>query len=234
MSLPNEVVVSTSKLTAIGDAIRSRFGVSGDLTLDEMTSEILSGLPSVYQQVEYIQSSGSQYIDTGVTSADSYELNFLFANITNDSSPFGSRSSNKSHRFGLLYYDGMYVWQNGNANTEIQNFAVDTVYTVQAGAKFDGKIIVNETELANNISTTAGYKIYLFAFGENGNKWYNCSFSGRVYMCRIYSNSECVRDFIPCYRKSDNVIGMYDIINGQFYTNQGSGSFTCYPAPPSN
>ena len=40
MSLPNEVVVSTSKLTALGDAVRSRFGVSGELTLDEMATDI--------------------------------------------------------------------------------------------------------------------------------------------------------------------------------------------------
>ena len=34
-------------------------------------------------------------------------------------------------------------------------------------------------------------------------------------------------DLVPCYRKIDNVIGMYDIINETFYTNASSdGSFT--------
>lgn len=40
MSLPNEVIVSTSKLTAIGDAIRSKTGGQEDLTLDEMATAV--------------------------------------------------------------------------------------------------------------------------------------------------------------------------------------------------
>ena len=35
---------------------------------------------------------------------------------------------------------------------------------------------------------------------------------------------------MPAKRKSDNVLGMYDIINGTFYTNAGSGTFTGGPA----
>ena len=30
---------------------------------------------------------------------------------------------------------------------------------------------------------------------------------------------------IPCYRKSDGEIGLYDIVNNIFYTNMGSGEF---------
>ena len=40
MSLPNEVVVSTSKLTALGDAVRSKTGGQADLTLDEMATAV--------------------------------------------------------------------------------------------------------------------------------------------------------------------------------------------------
>ena len=32
--------------------------------------------------------------------------------------------------------------------------------------------------------------------------------------------------YIPCYRKSDNVVGLYDIIADEFKTNAGTGSFT--------
>ena len=34
-----------------------------------------------------------------------------------------------------------------------------------------------------------------------------------------------VRDLIPCYRKVDNVAGMYDLVNDVFYTNEGTGEF---------
>jgi hypothetical protein len=41
----------------------------------------------------------------------------------------------------------------------------------------------------------------------------------------IYTNGKKVRDMIPCYRKNDSVIGMYDIVNDTFYTNSGTGAF---------
>ena len=31
---------------------------------------------------------------------------------------------------------------------------------------------------------------------------------------------------IPAKRKSDNVIGLYDMVSRQFFTNSGTGSFT--------
>lgn len=33
-------------------------------------------------------------------------------------------------------------------------------------------------------------------------------------------------DLVPCYRKIDYIIGMYDIIGERFYINEGTGSFT--------
>ena len=35
-----------------------------------------------------------------------------------------------------------------------------------------------------------------------------------------------IRSFVPCYRKSDNAIGLYDTVEGAFYTNAGTGAFT--------
>jgi len=34
---------------------------------------------------------------------------------------------------------------------------------------------------------------------------------------------------IPCYRISDNKPGMYDLVNGAFYTNAGTGEFILGP-----
>ena len=37
---------------------------------------------------------------------------------------------------------------------------------------------------------------------------------------------EPLLELIPCYRKSDNVIGLYDMVGGTFYINNGTGTFT--------
>ena len=41
----------------------------------------------------------------------------------------------------------------------------------------------------------------------------------------FYDGDTLIRNYIPCYRKSDNEIGLYDIVNNVFYTNQGTGVF---------
>ena len=48
---------------------------------------------------------------------------------------------------------------------------------------------------------------------------------GRIYYAKIYDNGTLVRDLVPCYRKSDGVIGMYDKVNHIFYQNAGTGTF---------
>ena len=49
--------------------------------------------------------------------------------------------------------------------------------------------------------------------------------NGVLYNAYIVLNNEVVRNFIPCYRKSDGVRGLYDKVNNVFYTNSGTGTF---------
>ena len=48
----------------------------------------------------------------------------------------------------------------------------------------------------------------------------------KIYDCKMYYSDVLVRNFIPCYRNSDNEIGLYDLVNDVFYTNQRTGVFT--------
>lgn len=47
----------------------------------------------------------------------------------------------------------------------------------------------------------------------------------KLYKAKCIIDNTLVRDFIPCYRKSDNEIGLYDLVNNTFYTNSGTGTF---------
>ena len=84
----------------------------------------------------------------------------------------------------------------------------------------------NQTIFSRNNSTalSTGYNIYLFGLNYTGTMSATGKF--RIYNYKLTKNNSLVRNFVPCYRKSDNVIGMYDIINKTFYTNAGSGTFT--------
>ena len=65
--------------------------------------------------------------------------------------------------------------------------------------------------------------MYIFGLNYNGTVQYftKC----KLYSMKLYEDSIIVRDFIPCYRKSDGEIGLYDLVNNVFYTNKGTGTF---------
>jgi hypothetical protein len=66
----------------------------------------------------------------------------------------------------------------------------------------------------------------LILFGlSNGGNIDGRKFIGNIYYFKIYISGILSKEFIPCYRKSDNVVGMYDVINDAFYTNSGTGTF---------
>lgn len=57
----------------------------------------------------------------------------------------------------------------------------------------------------------------LFAYNNNPKK-------ARLYSAKFYNGDTLVLDLVP--KEVGGVAGMYDNISGDFFTNQGSGSFT--------
>jgi hypothetical protein len=85
------------------------------------------------------------------------------------------------------------------------------------------------TASVGSITTQGEYtmtnNLYLFSQNYNGAP----RFSGviRVSYFKYYDkNDELICNLVPCYRKSDSVIGMYDLVRGIFLTNAGAGTFT--------
>ena len=78
---------------------------------------------------------------------------------------------------------------------------------------------MNRPQEYSNVEVLKG-NLWLFSRTNNNR---NCK--ARIYKFDISENAVLVRSYIPCYRKSDNVIGMYDLINDVFHTNSGSGKF---------
>lgn len=69
-------------------------------------------------------------------------------------------------------------------------------------------------------------KLGIFAMGQFDNQWFSTSgVSGRFYGCKIWKEGVLVRDFYPVFRFSDRVLGLYDLVNKQFYENAGDETF---------
>lgn len=183
-------------------------------------------LPIGYQEVDYIESSGTQYIDTGMKLNQDSGVELKVSNITYGSTRlFGSRSSATSNNYSILTTaSGMVLdFQNYNNNRLSASDLSDPIYLSMNNQKLEAN------SSSKNIGTYTNFTTPGNAYIFNGAGSFPAGYTNakmRLYYCRLYDNGTLVRNFIPCYRKSDNVVGLYDIVNNQFYTNAGTGTFT--------
>jgi len=194
-------------------------------------------LPPEYQRVEYIESTGTQYIDTGyVNSSDNnpykIEIDFKLESLSNDGFVFGTArntGNQYSFIFGYNLSDNAWIFSRlGSSGSGIRFGTPDTSrhtikYVFNEGLYFDGVLESTTVEQAStSISSNKNIGLFARIRGTTPNAYSNI----RMYSCKFYeSENILVRDFVPCYRKSDNVAGLYDVVNNEFYTNSGTGNF---------
>lgn len=183
----------------------------------------LNTLPSQYQKVSFLQSSETQYINSG-TDADSLDVDFQYTTVYSSSlhSILGARTASNTQIITVAHYNGNLL----PSPPDISVGAQDTNrHTVQTGVYFGNKVYY-DGNLVNSYSqqTTCNLNIYLF--GENKGNTVTGYSSCKIYQVKLYKNGTIVRDMVPCVRVSDNVAGMYDRVEGNFYTNAGTGTFT--------
>ena len=211
-------------------------------------------LPGIYQEVEYIDSSGTQYIETSVLSQIPLRMAAKSSPLANDIAPViaAHNSSIAKSRFFLLGYP--YARLESETSTTLMRaacrFSDDTPGNLGAGAWLGateilspGSICVTETEITQNGAGTTrkftsngatltvngnmptlGYPIKLMIKPGSGTP-----VAMRVYYCKLYSEDVLLFDGIPCYRISDNVAGVFDAVSRTFLTNAGTGTFTVGP-----
>jgi len=167
-----------------------------------------------YQEVEYIEGTGVQSIDTGLimNKTDSY-VYVVDAMYTN--SNYGGANGYMQFTGSLALNTRKTIRINYNGTTHVENIYVNDV--------------LQKTDDWTDRYSGVDIKIGIFRMGNINNTWFGSSGSGqagKIYSVKIYKDGELIRRFIPAYRKSDNVIGMYDTVNDVFYTNAGTGTFT--------
>ena len=192
---------------------------------------VFSELPAEYQKVDYISSNTTvgQYIDTGYipsyTAGFDIEIKFkpstastrycLLANYNQGNAQL-SLELNTSNQFRF--------W----ANTGAVDQKVGSVSTSTIKASYHGNtytINCNGTVSSGTATVSAAPNYTAWLFLDRAKRTGTFTKQLSIYSCKITSGSQIVRNFIPCYRKSDNAIGMYDLVEDKFYTNAGTGTF---------
>ena len=202
----------------------------GRLSLDLKGNTYQKTLPSGYTSVDYIESSGTQYIDTGYkhnTSKTSYELNISIDTLSNPfNTLFGARTTynnSDAYYLGVKNDYSTFGCIGGNHQNSIGwNVSVGTKYNIIYNAT--GLIVDGTTySMPSQSNTTCSYNDCIFALNEAGTikEQIKC----KLYSFVIKEDGKLVRYFVPCLN-SNNEVGLYDLVNDTFYTNQGTGVFT--------
>lgn len=196
--------------------------------------EFISCFPQGYQEVEYIESSGTQYIVVDFIPNQDTRLDMLAEprSVVAAASgvgfiPYGSGVNYNSNAFECYTYDTGKLEFNyaGQYKTDSANISVGTKINISHNKN---NIVVTDTNgqtiarhSFNYMAFTCPRNLALFAINRS------TALVGqtRIYSCQIYNNTTLALDLAPCYRKSDNVAGLYDLVNNVFYTNVGSGVF---------
>ena len=202
-------------------------------------------LPDEFRQVEYLESTGTQYIDTGIIPNSELNCSIEFMrkiDDRNDGYLFGSTNGANTDYFGVnLFganhsiecyygtggYPKVYVWiKNRKHQIKIEN---KIFYC-------DGNQIYDFNNSSNKMNFNTKNSIYLFGLNHNGGRYR----ANTIYSAKFWYNQKEVRNYISCYSKTTvtdvngkqcpyGTKGMYDTVEGKFYTNQGTGEFIAGP-----
>ena len=243
--------------TAEANAIRAKTGSSAQITYDWANSKgfadaiaAISGggngiqivVPSTYDQLEYIANDGISYIDTGIvwTATKKIEISYC-VDIDNNT------DTGWAHIFGsagcfIQFSNGSYGTSGKTANILINENSYQssimplfppvvltvTNTTIKARAIYsliDDEMTIHSQAGSSVTATTKGIAIFT-RHKENDTVDYTIK-NMWLYRWKVYDNDTLVQDLVPAMRKSDDVIGLYDVVSGNFFTNAaGSGSFS--------
>lgn len=184
------------------------------------TNCVLNIYSKPYTEIEYIETTKAQYIDTGFKPDSNTRIVADMAlTATGTNYAFGARSSSSSRAFALTT-NASEGWRLGYYSTFGSDVDHDkNRHTIEINKNvlgIDGNVIVTATEREFDCA----YSLCLGAV-KASTVYLG---STRLYACKIYDNGTLVREYVPCINAKGEA-GMWDKVENQFYGNAGSGEF---------
>lgn len=186
-----------------------------------------------YIPVEYIQSSGTQWIDTLVTGKGHTKIDVKFDssnyNASSEHCVLGSRIYSETSMFILGFYSRGWYGYRSSQGSPMQ--LIGGIYEVRLDkGKFywfntaTGNWDLKNTYAAGTFTTPSN----MILFGERRSNTIAQLSSIKLYYCKIYEDDTLVRDYIPI-KDLNNVACLYDKVSDTYFYNQGSGTFIAGP-----
>lgn len=192
---------------------------------------ISDGVPIEYIRIEYLQSSGTQYIDTGVA------INYATQKIEQRATVQYTTSNTNRELMGSNGYgfwgksaDNKLESVTGSSVQITESALVKNTVSLITDPNNNNQVtfIVNSHRYDASASTLANndYACYVFALGGRSGVAASFFCKAKVYEYTIILDNVVVSHLIPVKRRSDGVLGMYDTVTNSFKVNAGTGTFT--------
>jgi len=209
-------------------------------------------LPAEYQEVEYLQTDGNQRIRTNAyINSNNIDVECKIAMMNglktmtrpillahggggNYFIPLGLLESSDHYQYFSSADGEREEWANIYNVSYNEPLTIRTVFDSVAHkrAAFVNGLKTEESSYNSDLVSGIGEKCNLWLFTwmtspnvANTRSRVICKF----YHLRYREDDVEKLDLIPCYRKSDDKPGMYDLVTKQFFTNAGTGEFVVGP-----
>ena len=186
-----------------------------------------------YAGLTHLETDGRQYVslsDYSLTSTDRVEMCVRFLSpAPTEQFLFGSRAAALSRAFNLhvnklafrIDYDNTQPWFGQTLNTTddytiVMDGGSHSFYVLSDGVSIKPAVAMTNTtfEAVNPFS--------LFTVNSS-----SLGAKVRFYWFRAYGSDGSLKcNAVPAYDKNAGVIGVYDLVSGNFYGNRGTGAFT--------
>lgn len=195
---------------------------------------MMSAQSKPYIELEYIESTGTQYINTGIIADNTTGImsetaytgwqdraEGVYENTTRNNRLYPPYMSS-SAKAGYGWNDYIVITTNGN-------FSLNTFYKSQTNYMNNGTYnlylndeVLYQGQIADkSVKTENLSPICIFVSYATSSTTQRAKKKHFV----ITKGEQIVFDAIPVMRKSDGEICIFDKVSGQFFTNQGTGTF---------
>ncbi len=181
-------------------------------------------------KLEYLESTGTQYIDTEIKHEIDIGVNMTFSQgMTGNEMYQGCMEYMWSKRFYLPYFrtdNGMaYGYNNNYYNTGIK-ITLNEKYNTLFNYLNDRKVIFDGVLVGDNLPVyeTNLVSIYLFAANNGRDQVYNYMNQLKIFEIKISDEDTIVRDYIPVLDKNNRPC-LFDKVSKTCFYNQGTGEF---------
>ena len=188
-------------------------------------------LPSGYTLCDYLESTGTQYIDTNYYATNTSGINIDYAYTQSGNAGLCGIFQGQTPRTDTLFVttnsgqtsSAIYLLSQGAQLTNDRVPTLGTKYNAKINYLNNGKLIIDNTTTGNNGSNgvVSSRTIKLFCRDYNGGLAYT---NARIYGCALTTGNTVSKYLVPCLDNNGTPC-MYDVVGKQTYYNAGTGSF---------